>query len=142
MDSDEESFGKSDSGHNSPTDDEDDFPMEMDQPPVKEKAMETDEYPYETLTTESIVQTMIDCIDDVNSVLNLPKTTTRILLNHFKWDKEKLLERYFESNQEKFFRDAHVVNPFNKPKLKSKPKVPSSGLEECEICLSTFPPNV
>lgn len=71
MDSDEESFGKSDSGHNSPTDDEDDFPMEMDQPPVKEKAMETDEYPYETLTTESIVQTMIDCIDDVNSVLNV-----------------------------------------------------------------------
>lgn len=71
MDSDEESFGKSDSGHNSPTDDEDDFPMEMDQPPVKEKAMEADEYPYETLTTENIVQTMIDCIDDVNSVLNV-----------------------------------------------------------------------
>lgn len=73
MDSDEESFGKSDSGHNSPTDDEDDFPMEMDQPPVKEKAMETDEYPYETLTTENIVQTMIDCIDDVNNVLNVSR---------------------------------------------------------------------
>lgn len=72
MDSDEESFGKSDSGHNSPTDDEDDFPMEMDQPPNhKEKAMETDEYPYEVLTTENIVQTMIDCIDDVNNVLNV-----------------------------------------------------------------------
>lgn len=64
----------------------------------------------------------------MNFKLQLPKTTTRILLNHFKWDKEKLLERYFESNQDslnqvKFFKDAHVVNPFNKPKLKNKPKV-------------------
>lgn len=80
MDSDEESLGRSDSGHNSPTDDEDDFPMEMDQPPAKEKAMETDEYPYETLTTENIVQTMIDCIDDVNNVLNVSSITIIFIL--------------------------------------------------------------
>ncbi len=38
---------------------------------------------------------MVDCIKDVNQVLQIPATTTRILLNHFKWDKDKLMERYY-----------------------------------------------
>jgi len=43
----------------------------------------------------------------------LPTPITRILLNHFKWDKEKLLEKYFDDNTEEFFKCAHVINPFN-----------------------------
>ena len=54
--------------------------------------MEMDEYPYEILTTDEIVQHMINSIKEVNTVVQLPLTTTRILLNHFKWDKEKLYE--------------------------------------------------
>lgn len=56
-------------------------------------------------------------------MLQLPRTITRILLNHFKWDKEKLMEKYFDGNEDKFFQDAHVVNPFNKPNTISVPKV-------------------
>lgn len=46
------------------------------------------------------------------NIFQIPATTTRILLNHFKWDKEKLMERYYDGDQEKFFCDAHVINPF------------------------------
>lgn len=56
------------------------------------EGMDLEEYPYEIMSTEQIVQYMIDCIKDVNTVVQLPPTITRILLNHFNWDKEKLYE--------------------------------------------------
>lgn len=75
-------------------------------------------------------------------LFQIPATTTRILLNHFKWDKEKLMEKYYDGDQETFFRDAHVINPFNKPTVVSRPKLKRSGTELCEICFSNFPPSV
>lgn len=74
--------------------------------------------------------------------LQIPATTTRILLNHFKWDKEKLMEKYYDGDQETFFREAHVINPFNKPAIVTRPRLKRSGTEECEICFSNFPPSV
>lgn len=53
-----------------------------------------DDYPFEILSTEQLVLHMDECIKDVNNIVQLPPTVTRILLNHFKWDKEKLYERY------------------------------------------------
>lgn len=52
--------------------------------------------------------------------LQIPATTTRILLNHFRWDKEKLMERYYDGDQEALFKAAHVINPYVKPKRESK----------------------
>lgn len=88
MDSDEESINRTDSGHNSPSDDEDDFPMETDQPQVKEKTNDPDEYIYEVLTSENILQTMIDCIDDVNNVLNV-STKLKYLSSSLKFSYHK-----------------------------------------------------
>ena len=56
-------------------------------------------------------------------LLQLPPTITRMLLNHFKWDKERLLEKYFDGNAEDLFKGAHIVNPFNKPANANKQKV-------------------
>ncbi len=36
----------------------------------------------------------------------------RILLNYFKWDKEKLMEKYFSEEQDAMFTEAHVVSPY------------------------------
>jgi len=36
----------------------------------------------------------------------------RILLNYFKWDKEKLMEKYFSEDQEAMFSEAHVISPY------------------------------
>lgn len=79
----------------------------------KRSQMDLDEeFKYEVLTPDKIVQYMIECIKDVNQVLELTPTTTRILLNHFRWDKEKLMERFYDGDQDRLFREAHVVNPF------------------------------
>lgn len=75
---------------------------------------DADEFKYEVLTPDKIVQYMIECIKDVNQVLELTSTTTRILLHHFRWDKEKLMERFYDGDPDRLFNEAHVVNPFKK----------------------------
>ena len=52
--------------------------------------------------------------DFCNFSFQIPATTTRILLNHFKWDKEKLMERFYDGDQEKLFAEAHAINPCRK----------------------------
>jgi len=55
-----------------------------------------EDYRYEVLTAEQILQHMVECIREVNEVIQNPATITRILLSHFNWDKEKLMERVHE----------------------------------------------
>jgi len=46
----------------------------------------------------------------------------RALLTHYNWDKERLLEKFYEyeGNQDRIFKDAHIINPFKRPsKLKA-----------------------
>lgn len=116
------------------------------EPSNKRHLKEEDEFTYDCLTPESIVSTMKKCIDEVNSVFEIASATARILLTHFKWDKEKLLEKYYSSDQDTLFKEAHVINP-----LKSGPsavkRVPSQTATSsrrsqqtcCEICISQFP---
>ena len=58
---------------------------------------------------------MAECIEEVNEVIQLPTTTVRLLLHHFQWDKEKLMERFYDPNYlDELFRQARIVNPFEK----------------------------
>ncbi len=86
---------------------------------------------YQILSVEQIVQLMNESIKEVISVIELPMNIIRILLNHFHWDKQKLLERYFDGNEEKLFSEAHIINPNNKginfPKKKKRNQI-------CFIC--------
>lgn len=66
----------------------------LDEPSSVKERMEIEEdFPFLALTTEQILKDMTDCIREVNMIVQLPPTVTRILLNHFRWDKEKLYER-------------------------------------------------
>lgn len=129
-----------DSGNETSGDDVD-FGIDAESSSARDVQNIEEDYPYEVLTTDDIVQHMIDCIKDVNAVVQIPATTTRILLNYFNWDKEKLMERFFDGNQEDLFREAHVVNPYKKPNTAAKPKVSRKllGSEECEICFMVLP---
>jgi len=98
-----------------------------------------DDYPYEVLSTEQIVQDMVNSIKEVNHVIQIPTTTVRILLNHFKWDKEKLMERYYSDDPEAIFAEAKVVSPHRKASSKSCTKSSGPGTFECEICYLTLP---
>lgn len=68
MDSDCDTGENVDSGNVSSG--EDDFPLDIDMN-TKDHQNEPEEYPYEVLTTEEIVQHMIDCIKDVNTVVQV-----------------------------------------------------------------------
>lgn len=71
MDSDDDTFDNVDSGNVSSG--EDDFPIvdEVEMSCSKDRQSEHDEYPYEGLTTEEIVQHMVDCIKEVNTVVEV-----------------------------------------------------------------------
>ena len=120
------------------------FATVVDSVIVKDEDSEVDDYFFEVLNTEQIAQEMADCIKEVKTVMDLPTTTTRILLNHFKWDKEKMMERFYDGDQEKFFEEAGVINPFTAPTTKisktSRKRCITSEDEDCEICFDSFPP--
>lgn len=123
-----------DSGNETSGDDVD-FAIENDNGSCKQTSSYDDDYQFEVLSTDEIVQHMVDCIKEVNTVVQIPSTITRILLNYFNWDKEKLMERFFDGNQDELFQEAHVINPFKKVNT-VKPKLSSKilGTEECDIC--------
>ncbi|CAB4062969.1 ARIH1 [Lepeophtheirus salmonis] len=98
-----------------------------------------DEYTYDCLSTENIVSHMVKTIKEVNSVIQIPATTVRLLLNHFKWDKEKLMEKYYSEDQEAMFKEAKITSPFKKITLGKPGSTVSSHTCECEICYLTLP---
>lgn len=71
MDSDDEfeNDDNVDSGNVSSGDD--DFGMEVDIQNSKERQADAEEYPYDVLTTDEIVQHMTDCIKEVNTVVQV-----------------------------------------------------------------------
>lgn len=71
MNSDEEiPSDEVDSGNESSGDDVE-FAMEVESNSSREKQNEVEEYPYEVLSTEQIVQHMVDSIREVNSVIQV-----------------------------------------------------------------------
>lgn len=83
MDSDDDTFDNVDSGNVSSG--EDDFPIvdEVEMSCSKDRQSEHDEYPYEGLTTEEIVQHMVDCIKEVNTVVEVSQCTTSTMFYAF-----------------------------------------------------------
>lgn len=70
MDSDEDALNDIDSGNASSGDDMD-FAMDVDVQPDPEKKTDVEDFPFEVLSTDNIVQHMIDCIKEVNTVLQV-----------------------------------------------------------------------
>lgn len=71
MDSEEETlYDDVDSGNESSGDDVD-FVMDVDSNNTRERQTDVDEYPFEVLSTEEIVQHMVDSIREVNTVVEV-----------------------------------------------------------------------
>lgn len=89
MDSEEETlYDEVDSGNESSGDDVD-FAMEIESGNPRERSADVDEYPFEVLSTEEIVQHMIDSIKEVNTVvevrfMNLFLYANKVLKIHIK----------------------------------------------------------
>lgn len=96
------------------------------------QAQASDEASTVCLLPKDLIGSMLKSIEEVNQVFQISPGTARILLAHFKWDKERLLERYFSGDQARLFEEAHVMNPELMPK---KPKLDPNSEVDCEICM-------
>ena len=66
----------------------------------------------------------------------------RNLLNHFKWDKQRLLEKFYVTeNVEELFQEANIDFTLkdSQQKMDSGTNVDSNQM--CDICFDTFQPN-
>lgn len=65
-------------------------------------------------------------------VFQLPTTVSaRVLLSHYKWDTQSLIDNYYDTDQDQFFQQANLSNPF-KAQLTSI----TDDSDECKICYS------
>ena len=105
----------------------------------------------EVLGTSQVVEVLFKELKEVQSVIQIPLTSVRILLNHFKWDKEKLMERYYSDDQvsgrknislhlkifatvqDQMFKEAQVVSP-HASGAPVQPRPSSGNLLDCDIC--------
>lgn len=92
------------------SDDDDDDDEQISGLEINDSSPEQEEYRYDILNPNQIVENMVSSIRDVNQVVQLNTTITRILLNHFQWDKERLYERLFDGNREALFKEARIVD--------------------------------
>ena len=95
-----------------------------------DKDHDDEDHRFEVLTTEQVVEYLFKELEEVKNVVQIPTTTLRILLNHFKWDKERLYDAYYAAvDPEKLFEEARIPSPF---KLREQESVSPSP--DCEIC--------
>ena len=71
-------------------------------------------------------------VDEVHSVIDTPKTITRILMNSCKWDKQKLMEDFFSESQGNLYTNAKL--PKNNTKTVNEIITKKLEGEECKIC--------
>ncbi|VDD83706.1 unnamed protein product [Mesocestoides corti] len=106
------------------------------------------------LTPEMLIEHMLELVNAVNQVTDLPKTLIRMLLEHYRWDKDALIEQYFEHNRPRLFASATIMpslihddNDLPCLTLRSYSDVhhdaKSSSLSEmvCDICCVSSPPS-
>jgi len=94
-----------------------------------------EEYQYDILNANEIVENMVSSIREVNSIVQLNTTITRILLNHFQWDKEKLYERLFDDNREALFKEAKIADtPVGTTSLLAPKNMKPGSQSMCPIC--------
>uniref|UniRef100_A0AC34FC49 RBR-type E3 ubiquitin transferase n=1 Tax=Panagrolaimus sp. ES5 TaxID=591445 RepID=A0AC34FC49_9BILA len=84
------------------------------------------------LTIEDVEKEVNEKCGETSAVLGLPVQSCKVLLNIFHWDKDKLLEKFFESESpEKFFSSYKIrLSTLDSSEIMSK-------IGDCYICFDT-----
>ncbi|WKX90468.1 hypothetical protein Q1695_009370 [Nippostrongylus brasiliensis] len=99
----------------------------------REVLKETPNLEAKVMTVDDLAREMNEIIDEVSAILRIGRGHCRILLHKFNWNKESLLERYYENpDTDAFLRKAQVL-----PRTPAPP--PLSSVGDCEICCNTAP---
>eukprot|EP01111_Echinosteliopsis_oligospora_P011267 TRINITY_DN3678_c0_g1_i1.p1 TRINITY_DN3678_c0_g1~~TRINITY_DN3678_c0_g1_i1.p1 ORF type:complete len:498 (-),score=101.71 TRINITY_DN3678_c0_g1_i1:272-1765(-) len=96
-----------------------------------EEEEEDNEPKFTILHKDGILRTQKELIDQVIAQVNLSYADTGLLLQHFKWNSEKLLRDYFEK-PDFYLKEAGIFLASNTPK-----QDPSNAT--CLICFDTVP---
>ena len=65
---------------------------------------------FQILNPEQVSQLMTDIIRNVEQIVQFSPTYLRLLLACFKWDKDALIEYYFEHGKKRTFGQAQIVD--------------------------------
>ena len=95
---------------------------------------DSDEYKYKVIFTDNILNDMNDTIVETDNLLGIGSTSTRILLNHFKWDEASLFNQYCDVG-EKLFAQVGISTPSASNIVKAN-VFPDDHKETCPICFS------
>lgn len=71
MDTGDDELYDADSGNESSAEDEDELSISLEPESTSREKLETEEFHFEVLSTEQIVQHMVDCIREVNTVVQV-----------------------------------------------------------------------
>ncbi|KAG4078504.1 hypothetical protein HA402_009216 [Bradysia odoriphaga] len=88
---------------------------------------------YEIMSTSGLICTMKNDSQTVVNILLVSEPIARLLMNHFKWNVEKLMNDYYAAhNLDVFFESVGIGNPESFAYTVADPII------ECEICLLPF----
>ncbi|CAH8666504.1 unnamed protein product [Schistosoma margrebowiei] len=112
----------------------------LDVPYTTTESREEDSLEYEILHPNQLSQLMSDITKEVEQIIQIPPTYLRLLLAHFKWDKDALMEFYFEHGKADTFAQTGILDPMDIPVTGSKNLCEKKNEIVCDICfLSTTP---
>ena len=102
-------------------------------------------YSFSVVYPEDLMKLMMESIKEVHDITEIPMTTVRLLMNHFKWDKDVLMDKFYSEDFDKVYEDTKVLPPdsFNN-NLGPKRLCSSMGdsiLIDCDICCLSLTPD-
>lgn len=94
-------------------------------------------YEYELLSHNGLVTIMKNEIYKISNILIVSEVIARCLLNYYKWNKEQLLDDYYNSRDiNVFFQSAGIDNPSSVVDMDGTAY--SEPLKDCGICFTSF----
>nr|CAH8872564.1 unnamed protein product [Trichobilharzia regenti] len=107
----------------------------LDVPYTSTEPREEDSLEYEILHPNQLSQLMSDITKEVEQIIQIAPTYLRLLLAHFKWDKDALMEFYFEHGKAHTFSQASIIDPMDIPETSNHTKTNEKKTEMfCDIC--------
>lgn len=92
---------------------------------------DTSEIRFELYDDHDVENFMSEAMILVKTALNIPSTTARILMDHFRWKSDDVFAQFFKTKScTKFFVEAGIFNPFQKIEETNGEEL----IERCENC--------
>ena len=122
-----------------------DFDFEMSSCDSENEDDQDIKFSFNVVYPEDMMKLMMMSIKEVQDITQISSSTTiRLLMNHFKWDKETLMDKFYGEDFDKVCEEAkvsHHVNINNNNNLPLKRFCPSDASEiECDICCLSHAP--